>query len=250
MSSQLKFVKPSLLNNDVVSSWFTLKNTDTFNNKSDLPGFNLGFNTKASIEEVSENRAFLAKEINTPLDDIAYAKQIHGIGIKEVSSGEFAGDYDGLITTEVGVALAIQIADCAAVLLCDADQKVIAAVHAGWRGAVEGIVPKAIDLMLKKGSNPGNIKVFISPCISLNKFEVGEEVAKKFPDFVVDSKSFGKPHVDLGVFIYWQLTENGILEQNIENNEACTFTDESQFYSYRREGEKSGRMMAIIKLNS
>ena len=104
--------------------------------------------------------------------------------------------------------------------------------------------------MVQKGSSIENIQIFISPCISLNKFEVGDEVAQRFPDSFVDRESFEKPHVDLGSFIRWQLSEKGILEGNIENSTACTFTDENEFYSYRREGDKSGRMMAIIKLNS
>lgn len=249
MSSPLKLVKPTSLNNATVSAWFTLKNANILNTDSDVPGLNLGFNTNASAEEVSKNRALLAKEIDTPLHGIAYAKQIHGTEIKEVSEGGFAGDCDGIITIQKGIALAIQVADCAAVLLCDKEHQIIAAVHAGWRGAVGGIVPKAVELMLKKGANPENIQAFISPCISLNKFEVGDEVAQKFPDSFVDSNSFSKPHVDLDSFIRWQLTEHGVLKMNIENSTACTFSNENEFYSYRREGVNSGRMMAIIKLN-
>tara|TARA_R110002096_G_scaffold28203_3_gene85613 strand:+ start:9660 stop:10412 length:753 start_codon:yes stop_codon:yes gene_type:complete len=250
MSSPLKFIAPSLLNDDVVSSWFSLKNADFLNTENAVPGLNIGYNTNATVEEINANRALLSRGINTPLSDIAYAKQIHGTGIKEVSKGDYAGDYDGLITTTIGIALAIQVADCAAVLLCDKGKRIISAVHAGWRGAVGGIVPKAIDLMVQKGSSIENIQIFISPCISLNKFEVGDEVAQRFPDSFVDRESFEKPHVDLGSFIRWQLSEKGILEGNIENSTACTFTDENEFYSYRREGDKSGRMMAIIKLNS
>ncbi len=249
MSSPLKFVKPISLNNATVSAWFTLKNANTLNTDSDVPGLNLGFNTNASAEEVSKNRALLAKEIDTPLNDIAYSKQIHGTEIKEVSEGGFAGDCDGLVTVKEGIALAIQVADCAAVLFYDKEHRIISAVHAGWRGAVGGIVPRTVEIMFNKGANPESIQAFISPCISLNKFEVGDEVAQQFPDTFIDSTSFSKPHIDLDSFIRWQLVEKGVLEKNIEASEACTFNIENEFYSYRREGEKSGRMMAIIKLN-
>lgn len=250
MSSLLKLYKPEALNDGTVSAWFTLKNADFFNTKNVIPGLNLGFNTSASSQVIEHNLKLLSKEIATPISHIAYAKQVHGIEIKEVTTGGLAGDCDGLITTTQGLALAIQVADCVAVLFYDKEQKIVAAVHAGWRGAADGIIPKAIELMRNKGSKTENIWVFTSPCISMKMFEVGAEVAEQFPKAFVDTQSFDKPRVDLKGFVTHQLIELGILDQHIECSEGCTVIDESLYYSYRREGEQSGRMMAIIKLNN
>ena len=146
------------------------------------------------------------------------------------------------------MALAIQVADCAAVLLGDSEAGIISAVHAGWRGAVADIVPKAVQKMVSLNAEPKNIKVFISPCISQKQFEAGEEVAEKFPDEFVDRNSYSKPHIDIKRFIQSQLLNAGIFEEHIEVHGSCTFSD-SDYYSYRRDGNRSGRMMGIIKLN-
>lgn len=249
MSSPLKLSKPNALNDGKVSAWFTLKNAEFLNTRNEIPGLNLGFNTQVSSQEIEQNRGLLSNEIATPLSQIAYANQIHGTEIREVTKGGFAGECDGLITTTVGVALAIQVADCAAVLLCDKEQGVIAAVHAGWRGAVGGIIPKVLEIMTRKGTKVEQIQVYISPCISKEMFEVGEEVAEQFPNAFVDTKSFDKPRIDLKGFITHQLVELGVLDEQIECEAGCTVLDSTTYYSYRREREKSGRMMAIIKLN-
>ena len=83
----------------------------------------------------------------------------------------------------------------------------------------------------------------------VNGIEVGDEVAEKFPDDFVDRTSYSKPHIDIKKYIEFQLLRAGILEENIEIHGSCTFSD-SEFFSYRRDGKRSGRMMVIIKLNT
>lgn len=245
---QPDLLSPDLLNDETISSWFTLKGKP-LHDGANIDGLNLGLNTDESADIIIKNRSVLAASINTDLEDIAFANQIHGTDIAEINSGGIYEGFDGFITSKQGLALAIQVADCAAVLLGDSESGTIAAVHAGWRGAVAGIVPKVIGKMMARGSEPEDIKVFISPCISLDKFEVGEEVAMQFPSQFVDSTSYTKPHVDLKGYIIDQLMSLGVLESHIEENASCTFSDEN-LYSFRRNGKKSGRMMGIIKLNS
>jgi YfiH family protein len=147
-----------------------------------------------------------------------------------------------------GLTLAIQVADCAAVLLWDENRKIIGALHAGWRGAVGEIIYIGIEKMMKQGASPSDMKAFISPCISIRNFEVGQEVADQFPPEFVDYSTFKKPHVDLKGFIKDQLMNKGLSEHNIEVRSECSVSNES-FYSYRREGKKSGRMMALIQIS-
>ncbi len=248
----MKFYQPELLTpkifgHETLSAWFSLKGKPLHDGVN-IEGLNLGFNTEESAEIIEKNREILADSIETQLIHIAFANQVHGSDIVDVSKGGIYDEADGFITSEQGLALAIQVADCAAVLFGDSEAGIIAAVHAGWRGAVAGIVPKAVGRMMARGSEPEDIKVFISPCISTQNFEVGEEVAEQFPSQFVDNNSYVKPHVDLKGFIIDQLISLGVRESHIEANTRCTFADEN-LYSYRRNGRKSGRMMGIIKLN-
>ncbi|HET6527750.1 MAG TPA: peptidoglycan editing factor PgeF, partial [Balneolaceae bacterium] len=175
---------------------------------------------------------------------------VHSNRVQVVSQGGIYASTDGLITRIPGLMLAIQVADCAAVLLWDSSAKVIAALHAGWRGAAGDIVPKGIKMMVEQGAELENLHAFVSPCLSLKNFEVGQEVAEQFPDEQVDYKNYEKPHLNLKGFIKQQLLEHKIPKENIEIHPACTIDDADKYYSYRREGNRSGRMMALIQINN
>ncbi|MFP8488269.1 peptidoglycan editing factor PgeF [Gracilimonas sp. Q87] len=248
MSSRIEYIQPALLNGHGISSWFTLRNHQNVNQNSNIPGLNLGLNTIEPIEVVEHNRNLLLKRLKIEQHELAYAKQIHKTNIETVDTGGEYPDTDGLVTNERNLVLAIQVADCAAILLGDRKNHVIGAAHAGWRGAVDDICIKVIMRMKELGAESKQIKAFISPCISLKNFEVGEEVAIQFPSRYIDLTSYEKPHVDLNTFIKDQLMEQGIAEENIELSGKCTI-DNEYFYSYRRQKNKSGRMMAMIKLN-
>jgi len=247
-SYQSDFIKPSIFDSDIISSWFT-KVGESVQDEYKIEGLNLGFNTDEDREVVKGNRNFLANSISIPIADIAFANQVHGIDIIEVTEGGIYDDIDGFITKKKGLALAIQVADCAAVLFADSNAGIISAVHAGWRGAEAEIVPKTLQKMIAMGADLKDIKVFLSPCISEKKFELGEEVASKFPDEFINRKSYSKPHLDIKGFIEDQLLTAGIHKPNIEIESSCTFSD-TDYYSYRRDGRKAGRMMGIIKLNT
>lgn len=244
---QPDFIEPKIFDSDRISAWFT-KRGESFQNNFKIEGLNLGFNTAEDHEIIKGNRNFLANAISTPITDIAFANQVHGNDIVEVANGGIYDNIDGFITKEKGLALAIQVADCAAVLLADSNEGIIAAVHAGWRGAESDIVPIAIRRMIAQGSSLEDIKVFISPCISEENFELGEEVASKFPNEFINRESYSKPHLDIKKFIENQLLNAGIYSSNIEIESSCTYSD-MNYYSYRRDGKKAGRMMGIIKLN-
>jgi YfiH family protein len=247
-SSQIKFIRPKLLNNEVVSSWFSLRNQQMFNPQHDIPGLNLGLNTNEKEEVIFENRERLLSEIGLLAHQIAFAVQVHKTNVQYVEQGGTFPNTDAFVTDKRNLALAIQVADCAAILIADTHNNVIGAAHAGWRGAVGNIVPKTIEKMQELGAKTKDMSVFVSPCISLKNFEVGKEVANQFPEKFVDWERFEKPHVDMKGYVNHQLQSLGISENRIEMDESCTISDPS-FYSYRRQKEKSGRMMGIIKLN-
>lgn len=244
----IEIIKPSIFeDHHRVEAFFTLKNSQFVADERNIEGLNLGFNTNEAPEIVKQNRQTLANEFDLEPEWIAFANQVHSNRVKVVTDGGTFANTDALITQIPGLALAIQVADCAAILVADKEGKTIAAIHAGWRGATGDIVPRTVKRMKELVDQPAGFRAFISPCISEKNFEVGPEVAEQFPDEFVDYETYAKPHINLKAFLKNQLVQEGLQPENIEVDASCTVANE-QFYSYRREGDKSGRMMAIIKI--
>ncbi len=247
--SDFSFIIPETIKKDgAVEAWFTLKNSAYKAPNSNLEGLNLGFNTSDDKSVIEKNRLKLLTSLYIDEKWIAYADQVHSNRVQVVSEGGTYSATDGLVTTLPGLTLAIQVADCAAVLLWDSVNYVVGAFHAGWRGAVAEVVPKGLQIMQQEGADVKALKAFISPCLSLENFEVGTEVAEQFPTEFVDYNQFSKPHVDLKRFLVHQLDKEGMESGQIEVREECTVDDANHFYSYRREGNDSGRMMGLIRL--
>lgn len=240
---------PDIFNSESrFSALFTGANKEIINPGSSIPGLNLGYNTEAEPAEVDKNFKSLFDEIGWNRNQLVIANQVHGSKIIHVTKPGMYDDADGFVTDKAELSLGIRVADCAAVLAGDAVNGVIGAFHAGWKGAADNIVPKGIDQMIQLGANPDYIRVYLSPCISLENFEVGEEVATKFPEQFLDRDSYKKPHVDLKGFIGWQLLNSGIKIENVEISTDCTVQN-SNYYSYRRERGSAGRLLGMIKLN-
>ena len=169
--------------------------------------------------------------------------------------------YDAFITSLPGVAIGVRTADCVPILLYDPVKRVVAAVHAGWKGTVLHISQKALEVMaVKFGSETGNIRAVIGPAIGPDSFQVGIEVAEKFKlaGFPMDyiwsfrgpgdgSPMSGGHHIDLFKANQWLLEEAGILQENIQVFGMDTFVNDT-FYSARREGPQCGRNINAIKL--
>jgi polyphenol oxidase len=168
--------------------------------------------------------------------------------VRDRFSGQLAAD--AIVTTVPGVLLTIRVADCVPVLLASADGKVVAAVHAGWRGVVGNIAGKAVRAMGEAGVSPGQLVAAIGPSISLEHYEVGEEVSIAF--FRADlseavSSRFGpKPHIDLQRALRMQLLRAGLAEGQIDGHDRCTFRDQAEFFSHRRDHGRTGRLAAVI----
>lgn len=251
LKTKFSLIKPENLEEEKegIQAWFTLKNQEFGNADHSISGLNLGFNTSEEKEFIAQNRLALLSSLQIDPDWVAYADQVHSNRVRVVTQGGTYPSTDGLITKVPGLTLGIQVADCAAVLLWDATNKVIAALHAGWRGAAGDIVPKGIEKMVEQDADLEEIKAFVSPCISLKNFEIGQEVADQFPDEFVDYERFEKPHLDLKGFLGYQIVQAGIPESQVEISKECTIENSENFYSYRREGEESGRMLGLIKIN-
>lgn len=177
---------------------------------------------------------------------MAVAQQVHGTRVAWVDVPGLIPECDGLVTGADALTLGIKVADCAAILFCDPQAGVSGAVHAGWRGAVGGIHRNALRMMTDAGCVPDRIHAWISPCIGIAAFEVGEEVAERFPERFVHREGFLKPHVDLGGFLRHELETAGLPATLIHMDGRCTVEHPELFWSYRRETLDAGRMMALI----
>ncbi len=229
-----------------VQGVFSLKNPQ-WNPSAEIPGLNLGYNTIEEDSITQRNRALWLEAAGAKPEKTSWGIQIHKNHVQVVEKAGVFPNTDALVTNVPGFSLGVFVADCAAILLADKQAGVIGAVHAGWKGAVAGVLPNAVEEMRKLGAKTSKMEAFVSPCISKEKFEVGEEVAVQFPESVTD-RSYQKPHIDLKKFVVDQLLDEGVPETAIKSDPGCTFSEADRFYSFRREKKKSGRMMALITL--
>ncbi len=162
-------------------------------------------------------------------------------------AGEKQAEGDGMFTNLTALWLSIRTADCIPILLVDPRAKVIAAVHAGWRGTLDQILAKTVTrLTTEYHCLPADLLVAIGPGISACCFEVGTEVADQFESAYVSARATGKLHIDLKKANLAQLLQVGVRVENIDVTEACTICTPG-FHSYRRD-KTAERMNSAIKI--
>ncbi|HYZ82964.1 MAG TPA: peptidoglycan editing factor PgeF [Bryobacteraceae bacterium] len=154
---------------------------------------------------------------------------------------------DALITAEPGHWIGVRTADCVPVLLADPEHRVVAAVHAGWRGTAAEILRKTIErLQSEFGTQAGRLIAAIGPAIGECCYEVGPEVAEQFTKFYADAAE--RTRLNLVEANRIQLTSSGVLDSNIDTADLCTMCGVPDFHSFRRDKEDSGRMVSAIRL--
>jgi YfiH family protein len=212
---------------------------------------NLSFSVGDDSSRVWENRRRFFGELNIPLDQVAIPQQRHTNAVRIVSE---PGEYetcDALLTDTEGVYLVVSVADCIGLFVFDPIKHVVGAIHVGWRGSASGVVKEALRVLRQEfSSSSGNLIAYIGPSARSCCYEVGGEVASKFPEEYIRAKSDGKFFLDLPGFSRRQLMESGVKKERIEENGKCTVCTPGLFHSYRRGGGRSGRMMGVIGLLS
>lgn len=179
----------------------------------------------------------------------AAVRQVHSRHVVVVrGEGGALGEGDALVTSQAGILLTIRTADCVPVLLVDPVSAAVAAVHAGWRGIVAGILPRAVEVMEAEfGTRPDALLAAIGPCIRQESYEVGPEVAEQFQSLFPERGDLrGRARVDLAGSCARQLVRAGVREQVISDCGRCTYRDSALFHSYRRDREAAGRMTAFV----
>ncbi|MBI2973366.1 MAG: peptidoglycan editing factor PgeF [Armatimonadetes bacterium] len=218
---------------------------------------NLGRGVHDDSANVARNRAAILRAIGIDPSRHVEASQVHGATVAVVTARDAAGvieGADGMVTSAPGLALAIHAADCVPVLLADPRRRVVAAVHAGWRGSAAGIALEAVGVLADRfESRAEDLLVAIGPAIKACHYEVDEPVFDRYRDWPWRDELFapnarGRWQLDLQAVNRRQLMDAGVPAAQIEVLEHCTFDRPDLFFSYRRDRE-TGRMGAIIALS-
>jgi YfiH family protein len=221
-------------------------------------GLNCGLGSKDQTERVLENRARVAEHLAGAKSEVLTVYQVHS-GTAVRAHGPLSRDAlpkaDAVVTTVPGLVIGVLTADCTPVLFADPQAKVVAAAHAGWRGAVAGIIEATVEEMVKAGANRDRIRAAIGPTISQTAYEVGPEFEAEVQaldpgnrDFFMVPSSDAKAHFDLPGFVARRLGQLGLAA--VDRVAPCTYANESLFFSFRRTTHRSepdyGRQISAI----
>lgn len=218
---------------------------------SELFGMNLSSHVGDEQANVDENRRLFFEAIGVPAGAKAvYQNQVHSANVNLVHGGEdIVKESDALITAEPNVLLGVTVADCTPILLYDPKTQHIAAIHAGWRGTEQMIALATVRRLIELGSNPTDLYAFIGASASKENYEVGVEVATLFESKHSTELPSDKYLLDVKGANHEQLLFAGIPSEQIEASPLCTIADK-RLHSYRRDGQRSGRMLAAIMRRS
>lgn len=218
-------------------------------------GLNCGFGSSDQHDIVAINRDRVAGHMNVPATHLAGVHQVHSADVVTITGATDARPKaDALVTAAPGVALSVLTADCQPILFCDQKHGVVGAAHAGWKGALYGVMEATIDAMVAIGANRADITAVIGPSISQKAYEVGPEFMESF---LMEDAGFARffaggaddrMQFDLPGFGLHQLRAAGIADAAWTHH--CTYADPDRFFSYRRSVHRKeadyGRLIAAI----
>lgn len=220
-------------------------------------GLNCGTGSSDQTEIVEINRARVANAMEVPPTHLLGVHQVHSADVVTVTAPHDGPSpkADAIVTATPGLALSVLAADCQPVLFADPAAGVIGAAHAGWRGALDGVLENTIEAMIALGAQRDRIRAVIGPAISQRAYEVGPEF---FEDFLAEDPENGRffaggtgdrLHFDLPAFGLHRLRSAGV---TAEWTRHCTYADPEQFFSYRRATHMKeadyGRLISVIRL--
>lgn len=220
-------------------------------------GLNCGRGSSDQAEAVAVNRTRVATAMGATVSDLAGVHQVHSADVVTVTGPPVANARaDALVTATPGVVLSVLTADCQPVLFADSDAGVVGAAHAGWRGALDGVLEATLAAMVAIGADRTRIRAVIGPTISQRAYEVGPEFLDRFVDEDAgNTRHFasgqdGRYQFDLPGYSLARLRAAGVAEAAWTGH--CTYSDPYRFYSYRRsvhQGEADyGRLIATIRV--
>jgi YfiH family protein len=207
-------------------------------------------------DHVAENLKRFAEAIGVDPERLYQTSQVHGADVRTIEPSDdrlavVQEHADALVAHDPSTAIGVRTADCVPILLHEGNTNVVAAVHAGWRGVVGGVVQSALAHLAIRARGSRGIVAAIGPSIGACCFEVGEEVAMALADAApgddrIVLRDRDKPHVDLRRAVRLQLRALGVDDASIEDVPGCTRCDAEKFFSHRRDGARSGRLISAI----
>lgn len=233
--------------------------------KGNYASFNCNGYCGDEAEDVARNRELLCRSLAPVPVELVIPHQTHSTHVRVVDAAYInrneedrtglLEEVDALVTDIPGYCLCISTADCVPILLYDKRNHVVAAIHAGWRGTVMRIVEKTFSVMAEQyGSQGKDIIACMGPGISVEAFEVGDEVYDTFRkagfDMNLIARKETKWHIDLWEANRGQLLSHGVKFENIEISGICTYHNNEDFFSARRQGINSGRILSGIMIHS
>jgi len=222
---------------------------------------NVGVGSRDATEAVTENRARAAAALGVAPERLAVPYQIHSpdaVAISEAWAPGARPRCDALATATPGLGLGVTGADCGMILFADQRARVIGAAHAGWKGALAGVVEATVAAMERLGARPGDIIAALGPCIGHKSYEVGPEFVAAFAGagedqgrYFAPSRRAGHSMFDLNGFIAARAARAGV--GRFEDLSLDTYADEGRFFSYRRATHRKepdyGRLISVIVMN-
>jgi len=220
---------------------------------------NCGLGSKDDPGLVSQNRGRITAALGVPEAPIITPHQVHSATAVVAASPwsrESMPKADAIVTATRGLVIGVLSADCAPILFADPVARIIGAAHAGWRGALSGILEATVVAMEQAGARRSRINAVVGPCINQSAYEVGPEFVEKFTSASSDYARYftkppgAKPHFDLPGFVASRLSELAL--DTVELQSACTYRNDDKFFSYRRATHRReddyGRQISAIVL--
>lgn len=213
-------------------------------------GLNLGNHVQDNPQHVLQNREHIQRQANIPSTPL-WLDQVHGNNVIEHHAKWFSQtpQADACYTTQHNLVCAVMTADCLPVLFCNQEGTQVAAAHAGWRGLLDGILENTLATF----ADPKQVMVYLGPAISVDAFEIGQEVYQAFKaqnsiyDDAFHAHRHNKCHADLYHLAQLKLQQQGVVK--ITAAKQCTYQNQTDFFSYRRDGQ-TGRQACFIWLES
>jgi YfiH family protein len=223
-------------------------------------GLNVGLGSQDARENVVENRARVARWFSVAPDRLATVHQVHSPDVVVVDDGYDGSrpQADALVSATPGIVLGVLAADCGPILFCDPEARIVGAAHAGWKGALYGVLENTVAAMEKLGAKRENLVASLGPSIGRRNYEVGPEFMERFlgvdrtyERYFTPSDKPGHAMFDLPGLTTQRLADAGVTAENLD---ICTYPDEDRFFSYRRTTHRQepdyGRQISAIMIRA
>ena len=248
------FYSDNLKNNNIKHCFFSRKNGTS---RGIYESLNCGIGSKDKKETVQKNLELVAKAFNIEKKQLMLMNQTHSSKVQIIDGKNNSQriDADAMLTNNCELALCVLTADCAPILVYENDKKIIGCIHAGWKGAVSGVIDNTLNKIIEMGGNTKKLDVCIGPCIAQESYEVKNDFYSKFNEESVENDSFflkkenDSFNFDLRGFVIKKFNSYGVYK--IGNINIDSFANKKEYFSHRRAkklGENDyGRCISVIK---